>query len=149
MASVQWEVGTVITHMSTELDALADDANAIGTSLIDNSETADLYLFDDVEWHNSTMGYAPVTDAVIELYCVAQELDGVGMEDGDSTIDPPQVNLVGVFNMRATTGAQTHILRQIPISPGKYKYVVINKTGQELGANGNTLKVTPYRYQTT
>jgi hypothetical protein len=146
MASVQWEVGTDTTVMTTALDSLVDDANAISAE-IDNS--TDLYLFDDVEWHNAAMGYAPVADGVIELYCVSIELDGTGYEDGDATIDPPQVNLVGVFNLRAETVAQTHILRQIPISPSKYKYVIINKSGQTLASSGNTLKVKPYRYQTT
>lgn len=148
MASVQWDVGNLISHMSSEIDGLIDDGNAVGTTEIDNG--TDLYLFDDVEWHSAIMTYAPAADSVIELYCVSQELDGVGWEDGeDGTIDPPQVNLVGVFEMRAVTTAQTHILRQIPISPGTYKYVIINKTGQTLASSGNTLKVTPYRYKTT
>ena len=147
MASVKWEVGSDTTVMSTSLNSLADDSNVV-SSEIDN--TTDLYLFDDVEWHHATLAYAAVADSVIELYCVSQELDGTGYEDGeDGTIDPPQVNLVGVFNIRETTAAQTHILRQIPISPSKYKYVVINKTGQPLASSGNTLRVTPYRYQTT
>ena len=148
MASVQWDVGSLNTHMSTELNSLGDDSNAVGTIGIANE--TDLFLFDDVEWHNAIMTYAPAADSVIELYCVSQDLDGSGYEDGeDGTIDPPQVNLVGVFELREVTTAQTHILRQIPISPGTYKYVVINKTGQTLASSGNTLKVTPYRYKTT
>lgn len=147
MASIKWEVGTESTVMSTGLNSLANNENVV-SSEIDNS--VDLYLFDDVEWHHATMTYAPDADSVIELYCVSQNLDGTGYEDGeDGTIDPPQVNLVGVFNIRdGVTAAQTHILRQIPISPAKYKYIVINKTGQTLASSGNTLKIKPYRYQT-
>ena len=145
MTSVQWEVGTDITVMSTALNSLADDSNIISSEIDNNT---DLYLFNDVEWHNATMTYAPAADSVMELYIVSLELDGAGYEDGDGTIDPPQVNLVGIFEMRTVTVAQTHILRQIPISPGKYKYVIINKTGQTLASSGNTLRVTPYRYKT-
>ena len=149
MTSVQWEPGTDVTVMSTSLNSLADDSNAV-SSEIDNSGASDLYLFDEVEWHNAIMTYAPDADSVIELYCVSLELDGTGYEDGeDGTIDPPQVNLVGVFELRSVTTAQTHILRQIPTSPNKYKYVVINKTGQTLAASGNTLRVKPFRYKTT
>ena len=147
MTSVQWEPGTDTTVMSTSLNSLADDSNVV-SSEIDN--TAALFLFDEIEWHNATMTYAPAADSVIELYCVSLELDGAGYEDGESGgIDPPQVNLVGIFELRSVTTAQTHILRQIPISPNKYKYVVINKTGQTLASSGNTLRIKPYRYKTT
>lgn len=149
MASVKWEAGSDSTVASTSLNSLANDAKDVSAE-IDNGGASDLFLFDDIEWHNAAMGYAPAADSVMELYCVSQELDGTGWEDGeDGTIDPPLVNLVGVFNMRSETVAQTHILRQIPLSPGKYKYVIINKTGQTLASSGNTLKVTPYRYKTT
>lgn len=146
MASVKWEAGSESTVMSTELNSVADDDIAV-SSEIDNS--SDLYLFDDVEWVNGTWGGSPVSGAVIELYAVLQELDGVGYEDGeDGTAEPPSSNLVGVFNIRATTSAQVHILRQVPIPPQKFKYVIINRTGQTTNASGNTLKRQPYRYQT-
>ena len=144
MASIQWERGTESTVLSTALNSLADDANKLSGEL-DNS--TDLYLFDDVEWHNATLGYTPSAGAVIELYIIQIELDGTGYEDGSDSIDPPATNLVGVFNIRASTAAQTHILRQIPIPPDKFKYLVINKTGGALPSSGNTLKRQPYRYQ--
>jgi hypothetical protein len=145
MASVKWEAGSYSTIADNELNSLADDANATSDE-VDNS--TDLYLFDDVEWHNATLGYTPDSGAVIELYVVMEELDGTGYEDGGTSIDPPAANLVGVFNIRAATAAQTHILRQIPIPPQKFRYVMINKTGGALPASGNTLRRRPYRYQT-
>jgi hypothetical protein len=146
MASVKWEAGSDSTVASTTLNSLADDSKDV-SSEIDNS--TDLYLFDDVEWHHATLGGTPSAGAVIELYCVSIELDGTGYEDGeDGTVDPPSSNLVGVFNIRAVTAAQTHMLRQIPIPNNKYKYVVWNKTGQTLASSGNTLRRRPYRYQT-
>lgn len=145
MASIKWEIGTDVNAMTTELNSLADDANAVSTEQ-DNS--TDLYLFDDVEWKNASLGYTPTAGAVFELYCVSIELDGAGYEDGeDGAIDPPASNLVGVFNIRASTAAQVHILRQIPIPPAKFKYVIINKTGGTLPSSGNTLRRVPYRYQ--
>ena len=146
MASVKWELGSDVTAMTTELNSLADDARAVSSEQ-DNS--TDLYLFDDVEWHNGTFGGTPDAGAVMELYCVSQELDGTGWEDGESgSVDPASANLVGVFNIRASTAAQTHILRQIPIPPSKFKYVIINRSGQALASSGNTLRRVPYRYQT-
>lgn len=147
MPSVKWELGAVSTVLTTELNSLADDANAISAEL-DNTGASNGWLFDDVEWHHETLGYTPSTGAVIELYIIQRELDGTGYEDGDASIDPPSSNLVGVFNIRASTSAQTHILRQIPIPPDRFKYLVINKTGGTMPSSNNTLKRTPYRYQT-
>lgn len=148
MASVKWEVGTVSTQLSTELNSLADAAQAVATSAYDNS--TNLYLFADVEWKHAALGYTPTAGAVIELYLIRQELGGgSNFEDGNASIAPPAANLVGVFNIRASTAAQTHILRHIPIPPAQYKWLVINRTGGTLPSSGNTLKQTPMRYQTS
>ena len=148
MASVKYEVGSASTVMGdTELGSLANEANAI-SSEIDNLST--LYLFDDVELHmKEGYGGAFADGSGIDLYLVREELDGTGYEDGDSTIDPPAANLVGVFGNN-TDGSQVHILRQIPLPPCKYKYVVINRTGAfSSDASSNELKIRPYRYQTS
>ena len=146
MASVKWETGSESTVMDTELNSIADDGIAVSNE-IDNS--TDLYLFDDVEWANAAWGGPHDAGAVIELYAVLEELDGTGYEDGDDgTNTPASSNLVGVFNIRAAAAAQVHILRQVPIPPQKFKYVIVNKTGQATPSSGNTLKRKPYRYQT-
>ena len=144
MASVEWETGSISTVISSGLNTLADDANAI-SSEIDN--TSYVYLFNDVELYTSTLGYTPTAGAAVELYLV-EALDGTNYEDGDASIDPPAANLVGVFNIRISTAIQRHVMRQIPIPPAKYKYVVINKIGTSMAASGNTLKVVPFRYKT-
>lgn len=146
MTSVKWESGSDTTVMSTELNGLSDNAQAIASSAFDNS--TGLYLFADVEWNHSALGYTPVAGAVIELYLIRQKLSGSGFEDGDNSIPPPAINLVGVFNIRSSTAAQCHILRQIPIPPDQYKWLVINKTGGDMPVSGNTLRQKVLRYQT-
>jgi hypothetical protein len=146
MASIQWERGSSADVMTTALNSLANDANKLSGE-IDNSTV--LYLFDDVELSTATLGYTPSAGAVFELYIIQLRFGGSTYEDGSDSIDPPATNLVGVFNIRASTAAQVHILRQIPIPPDKFKYLVINKTGGALPASGNTLKRQPYRYQST
>jgi len=145
MASVKWEAGSLTTAMSTDLNSLSDDANNIGSS-IDNS--TDLFVFDDYEWHQAALGYTPSTGAVIELYLLSSIDGGTTYGEGSDTIDPPASSLIGVFNIRATTAAQTHILRQVYIPAGQFKLLVINKTGGSLASSGNTLKRRPYRFQT-
>ena len=127
---------------------MADEGNAV-SSEIDNTGASDLWLFDDCEWHNASLGYTPAAGSTMELYIVEQDLDGTGWEDGeDGTIDPPSTNLAGVFQMRSSTAAQTHIIRDVRIPPAKFKYVVINKSGGTLPSSGNTVRRTPHRDQT-
>lgn len=144
MASVKWEAGSDSTIATTALNSKADDARAVSDE-VDNS--TDLYLFDDVHIETGTFGVAPSSGAVIELYVILEEFDGTGYEDGENE-DPPSTNLVGVFNYRAVTAAQSHVLRHIPIPPQKFKYVLINRTGQTTPSSGNKLIRRPYRYQT-
>lgn len=146
MASVKWEVGTDTTVISTELNSLADQAQAIASTAYDNS--SNLYLFCDVEWHHEALGFTPSSGAVIELYLIREVLATGSFEDGDASTAPPAQNLVGIFNIRGVTAAQTHIIRQIPVPPDKWKWLVINKTGGEMPASGNTLRQKPMRYQT-
>lgn len=146
MASVKWEVGTDTTIISTELNSLADQGQAIASTAYDNS--SNLYLFCDVEWHHEILGFTPSLGSLIELYLIREVLATGSFEDGDATIAPPAQNLVGIFNIRSTTAAQTHILRQIPVPADKWKWLVINKTGGTLASSGNTLRQKPLRYQT-
>jgi hypothetical protein len=133
--------------MSTELNSLGDQAQAVASSAYDNS--TGLYLFADVEWKHAALGYTPNAGSVIELYLIRVLLAGGGTyEDGDNSIAPPASNLVGVFNIRSSTAAQVHILRAIPIPPDQYKWLVINRTGGALASSGNTLRQKPLRYQT-
>lgn len=143
MANLQWADGTIETVASTSLNSLGDDGNAI-SSEIDNSGGE--WIFDDVELHTATIGYTPPAGAHIELY-VCPALDGTNFVDGaDGTIDPASSDLVGIFEMRASTAAQTHIIRGVTLPKTKFIYTVINKSGGTLASSGNTLKRKPYSY---
>lgn len=144
MAVIKWEPSATSTLITTSMNSLADEGNAISSEI---NNTSNLYLFDDVELYTNSLGYTPPAGSIVELHLVCA-LDGTSYEDGDASIDPPASNLVGVFNIRSTTAAQRHVIRMIPVPPLKYKYVVINKTGGAFNASGNTLKNIQYRYQT-
>jgi hypothetical protein len=143
MASIKLATTSASTVITTGLNSLADDANAISSEL---NNATNLYLFDDVELYTAALGYSPSAGAAIELYLV-EALDGTNYEDGDASIDPPSTNLVGVFLLRSTTSAQRHVIRQISLPPTKYKYVIINKSGGALAASSNTLKVKSFYYE--
>lgn len=143
MASIKLATTSASTVITTGLNSLADDANAISSEL---NNATNLYLFDDVELYTAALGYSPSAGAAIELYLV-EALDGTNYEDGDASIDPPSTNLVGVFLLRSTTSAQRHVIRQVSLPPTKYKYVIINKSGGALAASSNTLKVKSFYYE--
>ena len=143
MANLQWADGTIETVASTSLNSLADDGNAI-SSEIDNSGGS--WIFDDVELNTAVLGFTPASGAHIELY-LCPALDGTNFVDGaDGMIDPASSDLVGVFEMRDSTAAQTHIIRGITLPKSKLIYTVINKSGGTLASSGNTLKRKPYSY---
>ena len=145
MASVRWEIGTPESVMTTELNSLADAGRVLGSEI---NNTTNFYLFDDVELYIAALGFTPAVGSVVELYLIRRNLDDGAYEDGDASITPPSTNLVGTFNIRNNSAAQTHIIRQIPLPPSKYKYLVVNGTGGTLASSGNILKHLPYRYQT-
>lgn len=145
MASIKLEYGSLTTALSTELNSLADDANAISAAW--DNET-DGWIFADVEFSIGDTGYAIGTDPKIYLYLL-ESMDGTNYEDGNASIDPPETNLVGVFNLRpSVTSAQRHSLKRIHLVPRKYKWLVINRVGQALSSTDNQLKFLPYRYKT-
>lgn len=143
MATIKWNADTVTTHLTTTLNSLANATNKLG-SAIDN--TTALRLFEDLEFNAADPGTTNLdAGAVIEVYLLAS-VDGTNYPDGADATDPGANTFVGVFNFRAVQVAQRHVLRGISLPPLKYKYLVINKTGQALAATGNTLKGVSYGY---
>jgi hypothetical protein len=143
MASVTWQPGSSSSIITTGMNSLANEGNAV-SSEINNATNSS--LFHDAELYLAAPGSAPSAGAVVELYII-QALDGTNYEDGDASTDPPAVNLVGVFQISASATAQRRTIRGITIPPTKFKYVLINKTGVTLAASGNILKIAPYSYQ--
>jgi hypothetical protein len=143
MTSIVQHRGSVSTVLSSELDSLADETNAT-SSEIDNG--TDLYFRDDVELLTAMNGYALDAGATVELFLI-EALDDTAFSDGDSTIDPPAMNIVGAFDLRAVTTAQRHIIRGIVIPPTKFKYVVINKTSQTWASSGNVIRRRSYKHK--
>lgn len=144
MATIKWEPDSIVTHMSTELNGLADDSNKLSNE-IDN--TTAQRLFEDLELFmsdNSTN--SPAAGGVVEVYLLAS-VDGTNYPDGSDSIDPGANTFVGVFNPRVSSTNQRMVLRGISLPPLKYKYLLINKTGMDFNSTGNTLKGVSYGYQ--
>lgn len=145
MATIkQLNYETIVSVMTTELNALANNARAISSAIGADGTAAN--LLGDFELA-VTFGTAPTVDTLIDLYLV-RSADGTNYEDGDATNRPTADSYVGSFQVRAVTTAQRMVVRDIPLPPGLFKAVVHNNgTGQAFSASGHTLKVRAHNRQ--
>jgi len=147
MASTEkFLLGSITTLMTTELDALSNNALAIG-SAFDNTigQTGDGYVLCDVELVTGTWGGAPATSSALILWFI-QSQDGTNYEDGDASTTPAKIPDV-IFPLRASTSAQ-RVIRRAFVPWGKFKPLVKNDaTGQGMNATGNTIKIRPVTRQ--
>jgi hypothetical protein len=144
MASILWDSADASVVMSTEMSSLQPELGCISQEI---NNSSGLYLFNDVELFLDTNIQTPKYGSIIELYLLSA-INNTDFEDGNSSINPSPSSLVGVFNIMPSTNPQRQTLKQITIPPCKYKYLIINKTGNNLPLNNNTLKIIPYRYKT-
>ena len=143
MVSVIYERGSVSTVLDTQLNSLGDDQNAISGEI---NNGAALEILDDVELVTAAVGYAFDAGAIVELFLV-ESVDGSTFADGDGTIDPASKTLVGVFRLRAETVAQRHVIHRIKLPANRFKYLIVQKTGQTWASSNNTLRRLPYKYR--
>jgi hypothetical protein len=128
------------TLLSTELNALANNALAIG-SAFDNTigQTGDGYTLCDVELVTGTWGVAPDASTCISLWFL-QAQDGTNYEDGGSSITPARMPDV-ILPLRSDTAAQ-RVVKRAFVPWGKFKPLAKNDaTGQTMNATGNTIKI--------
>ena len=143
MATTQkWSRGTADTILTTELNSLANNANAVKATAI--SPTSSEYTLVEVELY-VTFGTAPTANTGIAVWFL-REIDGTNYEDGSASITPTR-NPDVVFGVRATTNAQ-RIIKTCMLPPGAFKPLVRNDgTGQAFSASGNIVKIRPVTLQ--
>lgn len=149
MASIKFEAAAIATVATTALNSLANNAGALSDE-IDN--TSGLYLFALCEL-NVTFGSNPTAGSTWDLY-VIPAADGTNYSDVTTGASgaAPATCYAGGFPLRAVTTAQrvplgVGIAGGIPVPPGKFKFFLLNKSGQSGAATNNNLKVVLYRYQ--
>lgn len=119
--------------LTTELNTLANSTNSAASAAIDNTTNLDLFI--DLELYVNTATAARSTGANIQVYMV-HAIDGTNYGDVNETT----AEFVASFPLDAATTARRAAARDIPISPGLFKFFIRNATGQPLNATGNTLK---------
>lgn len=151
MATIKYDAAAIASLATTELNSLANGSGAIGAEY-DNA--TNLYLYGLFEL-NVTFGTNPTAGALVNLYLVPAP-DATNYDDAPTGASPavPASEYVGGFPVRAVTTAQKiplglGVFGLVPLPPVKFKAYLLNNSGQAFPASGSTLKMVPFRYQTS
>lgn len=143
MAVEKYKLGTIATLLSTELNSLANNTNAISTTAYNNVQGGgggDGFVECEVEL-TVNFSVAPSANSGFSVWFLASP-DGTNYEDGGASVTPSRLPNV-VFPLRAVTGVQ-RITRRTFAPAGIFHTLQRNNaTGQTIAASGNTLKLRP------
>lgn len=136
MASqMKWSARTsAACAISTAFDSLADGANASSAAISPSG-----YLYSDWEIFAGFTGTLPA-NGYMDVFLLTT-LDDTNYADGNSTVDPP-VTPDFNFPLRATSGSQRVIQKNVLLPSGSFAVVAINESGCALAAAGNLLRYT-------
>lgn len=135
--------GNSQTLLSTELNSLANNSNAVHASSVALSPT--LYLDGEAELQ-VTFGTAPTANTPVYVWLL-REIDGTNFETGSSSFTPTRPPDI-IFTMSAVTTLQRIIIPVYDIPPGNVKALLRNAgTGQAFAASGNVLTIRAKTYQ--
>lgn len=150
MATIKWEAGSAVSLATTELNSLATAQSALG---VEYDNATNLYLYGMFELY-VTYGTNPTAASTVDLYLIAAP-DGTNYTQNSTGASgaAPFTTFVGSFPLLASTSAQRLQLggngSPIALPPVKFKAWLLNRSGQTMAASGNTLKMVPYRYQSS
>lgn len=148
MSVTKYKLGSQSTLLTTELNALANNAAALSAAY-NNTQGGgggDGYLMADLELY-VTYGTAPTAGTGCSVWFLQTE-DGTNYEDGSNSgpVIPARAPDL-VFPLRNVNTAQ-RIIRTVGLPPGNFKVLLRNDgTGQAMSASGHTLKIRPSTYE--
>jgi len=131
---------------NTGLNSLASGSQAI-SDVLDNTTALDPLVNLELDVAYTTT--APTAgQRVADLYMVPS-LDGTNYGEGSSSIRPEAKHLIGSFESRngSTSAVERLMLKEITLTPGKHKFVLVNQSGKTYHATLCVLKAYPYQYQ--
>ena len=141
-SEIRWGApASAVSVLSTELNALANGANAVTAAAIDadaaRSMLADVYL-------TVTFAAAPSTGGYCDLYFLTSPDGGTTWSDGSASVDPQGSGQAAQFNLRPVTTAQVVKVERVPMPAADYKPLLRNRSGQAFPATGSTVRIVKY-----
>lgn len=140
---IQWNPGSYVTLMDTELNSLANNTSVNDGADWDNNASGARYMF-GMFFLSVQFGTAPAAGSRVELYARTR-YDGTNLSD-----DADQANvLVGAFEVRNVTTRQYIPIASsgVDLAPVVYRFRVRNVAGQAFTASGHGLFLLPYRME--
>jgi hypothetical protein len=145
--SLEWEIASITTVLSTELNSLANGSYTAAGSAYDNTPGGtNNYLWGSFELA-VTFGSNATASTTVDLYA-SPTLDGTNYMDAPSSTNPATDLFVGSFICRATTAHRMSIgtiQNPVRLPPFSVKFYAKNGSGQAFPASGSTIKMVAYR----
>jgi hypothetical protein len=143
MANIgKWgNVSSVVSLLTTELNALGSATASAASAAIANQTNLDVYA--DIGLHLASL--SPAAGAYGALY-ILEALDGSTYPSATGSVlrNQPQ-QMLCTFQLDTTAAtAQDLVVRNVLLPPGSFKVVYDNQAGVALGATGNTVKMITY-----
>lgn len=143
MANIgKWgNLASVVTLLTTELNALGNGSASAASSAIANQTNLDVYA--DVELVLASL--SPAAPNYLTLY-ILEAIDGTNYPSATGSVlrnQPSQILCTFPIDTTAAT-AQRVVVRNVVLPPGTFKVVLDNQAGVALGATGNTVKMITY-----
>lgn len=135
--------GTSQTLLSTELNSLANNSNAVHATNVAFSSAG--YLDAEAELL-VTFPTAPIANTAIYVWLL-REIDGTNYEMGSASVTPTRPPDI-IFTVSSVTTAQRIIVPVYDIPPGNVRPLLRNVgTGQAFASSGNQLNIRPRTFQ--
>lgn len=135
-----------VVLLASELNNLANNARALGTTIIPNATDRHMFVFFILQVQFTA---APTDQSQIQLYLLPT-FDGTTYTDGSDTVAPSLEALVTSFTLKATTTTVQRIPAPgVLIHPVNYKPLIVNLSGQAFPASGSSLQMIKYGHESS
>lgn len=155
LAVTYWDVGSITTLLSTELNSLASAASVV------SSVGGTSGVFSNIQAGGGVGGFpqgilqltlgspgGTLTAGTSAFVWFLLDIDGTNFEDGSSSVTPARAP-DAILAVRNASGAQILTSGAVPLNipPNTWKVLLQQSTGQTWAASGNTLKLLPVTNQ--
>ena len=129
--------------LSTEMNALADNAFTASGTEVDNSTNLDTYGM--LEFNvNATAAFA--AGAYVAIYILSAP-DGTNYSEGSASVTPGADTWLLNIPIRATADAILKVTKVFPLPPTKIKFILENQAGLVFPTAGSTLELFSMNYE--